>query len=62
VVEIGMSLSFTGPAKEFRKTLELVDMKKMTTDDHTFFMGLQEKLDYDAGTLRLFFRKCVFAR
>ena len=35
-------------AKEFRKALEQVDMKKMTTDEHTFFMGLQEKLDYDA--------------
>ena len=35
-------------AKAFRKTLALVDMQKMTSEQHTFFMSLQKKLDYDA--------------
>lgn len=35
-------------AKAFRKTLELVDMKSMTPAQHSFYMPLQKKLDYDA--------------
>jgi hypothetical protein len=35
-------------AKDLRKSLEAVDMKKMTTEQHTFYMPLQEKMDYDA--------------
>ena len=35
-------------AKEFRKALEKVDMNKMTSAEHTFYMDLQTKLDYDA--------------
>ncbi len=35
-------------AKAFRKTLEMVDISKMTSAEHNFFMPLQTKLDYDA--------------
>ena len=35
-------------AKAFRKTLEAVDMTKMTSAEHSFFMPLLTRLDYDA--------------
>lgn len=35
-------------AKAFRKALESVDMTKMTSAEHEFYMPLQTKLDYDA--------------
>lgn len=35
-------------AKTFRKTLQRVDMTKMTAEQHSFFMDLMSKLDYDA--------------
>lgn len=35
-------------AKAFRRTLEMVDMKRMTTEQRAFYMPLQKKLDYDA--------------
>ncbi len=35
-------------AKELRKALEKVDMNKMTSAEHTYYMDLQTKLDYDA--------------
>ncbi len=35
-------------AKSFRKVLITIDMTKMTGAEHTFFMPLQTKLDYDA--------------
>ncbi len=34
--------------KAFRKTLELIEMNKMTGAEHTYFMTMQPKLDYDA--------------
>ena len=39
-------------AKAFRKILELVDIKKMTSEQHSFFMPLQKKLDYDAEHIK----------
>lgn len=35
-------------AKEFRKNLESIDMKKMSSEEHAYYMPLSEKLDYDA--------------
>ena len=35
-------------AKEFGSALDAVDMKRMSSPEHTFFMPLQEKLAYDA--------------
>jgi uncharacterized protein DUF3347 len=35
-------------AKAFRKTLESIDVRKMDSEQNTFFISLKEKLDYDA--------------
>lgn len=35
-------------AKAFRKTLQRVDMTKMNSEQHSFFMDYMSKLDYDA--------------
>lgn len=39
-------------AKEFITALEVVDMKKMSAQENTFFMPLQEKLTTDAQHIR----------
>ncbi len=39
-------------AKEFETALDAVDMKKMSAQEHTFYMPLQEKLAYDAQHIK----------
>lgn len=48
----GNGKAASAKAKEFEAALDAVDMKKMSAQEHNFYMPLQEKLAYDAQHIK----------